>query len=509
MKRILTLVSLICIGLNSIAQTPTWNSGVGQLIYNSCANCHHEGGIGPFSLMSYDDAIAYAGSIKSHTSDRHMPPWKADPTYTHFIGERRLSDSQVKMIADWVDGGTPLGTGVSPVPPTINNGAQINRLDQTVKSPKYTVQKTTDDYRTFVMPTTHTSLKYINAVEFIPSNAGIVHHIILYHDPSTYSRNLDAADPGPGYESNGTGAESPNAKLIGLWTPGAGIFYLPDNMGYELPVGTDLVMEIHYAPNSNAKSDSTTINFKYTSTSPVRVVKMDMPLYHYPPILQQPALQIPANTIMEFNQRAISSNSQDLSVVGIFPHMHLIGKSYTIFSKKGTDTTKLIRIPEWDFHWQGFYTFQKLIKIPKQSLILASAVYDNTTNNPHNPSNPPVDVSAGENTKDEMMVAFIAYTAYQAGDENIILDSTLVTSGVDEQKKNAIMIFPNPADNRINITADEEIKDVKIYNLQGKLISEFSYSKNIDVSTISAGMYIVEINMKTGISFEKVLITRD
>ena len=506
MKRLLTLAFLLFLCFQSMAQTPTWNSGVGQLIYNSCANCHHEGGIGPFNLTSYDDAVSYASSIKYHTADRHMPPWKADPTYTHFIGERRLSDEQVNMIGAWVDAGTPKGTGASPTPPAFNNGAQINRVDQTVTSPKYTVQKSTDDYRTFVMSTSHTSLKYINAVEFIPSNAAIVHHIILYHDPSTYSRNLDVSDPGPGYASNGTGAESPNAKLIGLWTPGAGIFYLPDNMGYELPVGTDLVMEIHYAPNSNAKSDSTIVNFKYTSSSPVRVVKMDMPLYHYPPVLQQSSLTIPANTIAQFNQRTISSNTQDLSVVGIFPHMHLIGKSYTIYSKKGTDTTKLIRIPDWDFHWQGFYTFQKLIKIPRQSLILADATYDNTVNNPHNPSNPPITVTAGENTKDEMMVTFIAYTAYQTGDENIILDSTLISTGVNETTKENFVLYPNPANEIVNISSEEEIMNVKIYDLRGQLISEYIHTKNIDISMVLEGLYIVEIETKSGISFEKLLI---
>ncbi len=508
MKRILTLTLLLFVSSTLFAQTATWNDGVGKIIYNSCANCHHEGGIGPFNLMSYDDAVDRSESIKYHTQDRHMPPWKADPSYTHFIGERRLSDEQVNLIAEWVDNGTPLGTGVSPVPPTIKTGSQLNRLDQTTIAPKYTVQKTTDDYRTFVMPTAHSSLKYINAIEFIPSNAGIVHHIILYHDPSSYSRNLDNLDPGPGYESSGTGAESPNAKLIGLWTPGAGVFYLPENMGYELPVGTDLVMEIHYAPNSNAKADSTTINFKYTSTSPVRVVKMDMPLYHFPPVLQQSALTIPANTVKDFSQRAISSNTQDLSVVGIFPHMHLIGKSYKIYTTKGTDTTKLINIPEWDFHWQGFYTFQKLIKIPRQSLIQSKATYDNTTNNPHNPSNPPITVSAGENTKDEMMVTFIAYTAYQAGDENIILDSTLINTGISENRKSQIVVYPNPANNQVTISSDEEIKIIRLYYLDGRLISEYKNENTVDVSFLTEGMYFVEVETVRGRFFEKILVSR-
>lgn len=492
----------------SFSQDATWNGGVGQIIYNNCANCHHEGGIGPFSLMSYDDAKDRATSIKSHTQDRHMPPWKPDPSYRHFIGERRLSDEQVNLIAEWVDNGTPLGTGVSPIPPTIKIGSQLNRIDQTVISPKYTVQKTVDDYRTFVMPTKHNSLQYLNAVEFIPSNAAIVHHIILYHDPSTVSRNLDSLDPGPGYESNGTGAESPNAKLIGLWTPGAGIFYLPDNMGYQLPAGTDLVLEIHYAPNSNAKSDSTTINFKYTSSTPVREVKMELPLFHFPPVLLQPALIIPANTVKEFGQRTISSNSQDISLVGVFPHMHLIGKSYTIFSTKGTDTTKLIRIPDWDFHWQGFYTYQKLIKIPKQSFIHGRAVYDNTSNNPHNPSNPPITVSAGENTKDEMMVAFIAYTDYQAGDENIILDSTILTTGIAHEKPSLTSVYPNPASDIITISSTDPVKNAKIYLLDGRLVAEYKNEFSIDVSMLSEGMYFIEIETSKSKSFEKIIVKR-
>lgn len=504
MKKSLFTYLLLLLVINAFAQDATWNGGVGKLIYNNCSNCHHEGGIGPFSIASYDDAKDRAQSIKYHTQDRHMPPWKADPSYTKFVGERRLSDAEINLIATWVDNGTPLGTGVSPTPPPIKTGSQLNRIDQSTTFPKYTVQLSTDDYRTFVMPTTHSSVKHVNAIEFIPSNASIVHHIILYHDPSSYSRNLDSLDPGPGYASNGTGAASPNAKLLGLWTPGAGIFYLPDNMGYELPVGTDLVLEVHYAPNSNAKSDSTRVNIKYTSTTPVRVINMELPLYHFPPVLQQPSLIIPANTVKEFTQRTPSGNF-DISVVGIFPHMHLIGKSYTIFSTKSTDTTKLIRIPDWDFHWQGFYTFQKLVKIPRQSILHGKATYDNTTANPHNPSNPPITVSAGENTKDEMMVAFIAYTTYQPGDENIILDSTLINTGIQDYKQEAITIYPNPVNDVLNINLNENIQSIKIISLDGRVLLTESFKNTIDVSTLADGIYFVEVST-LGNSYRKKIV---
>jgi len=156
--------------------------------------------------MSYNDAVDHALSIKSHTQDGHMPPWKADPTYRHFLGERKLTTQEIQDIADWVDQGTVLGTGQSPAPPIFQAGSQLSSLDMSSTSPAYTVQKTTDDYRTFVIPTNHQSKQYINAIEFLPSNASIVHHIILYQDPTGYSRNLDSLDPGPGYASNGTGA---------------------------------------------------------------------------------------------------------------------------------------------------------------------------------------------------------------------------------------------------------------------------------------------------------------
>jgi hypothetical protein len=139
---------------------------------------------------------------------------------------------------------------------------------------------------------------------------------------------------------------------------------------------------------------------------------------------------------------------------------------------------------------------------------MGNATYDNTTNNPHNPSNPPITVSAGENTKDEMMVAFIAYTTYQAGDENIILDSTLVTSGVEENRKSKIVIYPNPANDKLNISSDEEIKLIRLYQSDGKNISVNKEINEIDISGLEIGLYFIEVQTSTKRFFEKIVINR-
>jgi hypothetical protein len=69
--------------------------------------------------------------------------------------------------------------------------------------------------------------------------------------------------------------------------------------------------------------------------------------------------------------------------------------------------TPLIRIKDWDFNWQGQYRYKQPIKLPKETKIELEYVYDNSAGNPHNPSHPPVRVRFGEQTKDEMALAFL------------------------------------------------------------------------------------------------------
>ena len=70
----------------------------------------------------------------------------------------------------------------------------------------------------------------------------------------------------------------------------------------------------------------------------------------------------------------------------------------------------LIRIDDWDFHWQGGYDYVQPVPLPAGTRIDVVAVYDNSEGNRRNPSKPPKDVSWGEGTADEMCIAFIRAT---------------------------------------------------------------------------------------------------
>ena len=106
--------------------------------------------------------------------------------------------------------------------------------------------------------------------------------------------------------------------------------------------------------------------------------------------------------------------------------MHLLGRSFKAYAvKPGGDTIHLISIPRWDFNWQYFYTFKKMVKIPAHSTIVAEGVYDNTKQNLNNPFSPPrqvTDQKGSMKATDEMFQFIITYLPYKDGDENISLE---------------------------------------------------------------------------------------
>jgi hypothetical protein len=94
-------------------------------------------------------------------------------------------------------------------------------------------------------------------------------------------------------------------------------------------------------------------------------------------------------------------------------------------TKPGMAKGKMIRINKWDFRWQYFYTYKKMMYLPAGTTICAFGEFDNTTNNPLNPNHPPKLVSEKDGsmrTTDEMFQFIITYLPYQKGDENISLE---------------------------------------------------------------------------------------
>jgi len=117
----------------------------------------------------------------------------------------------------------------------------------------------------------------------------------------------------------------------------------------------------------------------------------------------------------------------DISILTINPHMHRIGKTFKAFATTPEGIIiPLIQIKDWDFRWQYFYTYKKMLKIPKGSIIRVEASYDNTLQNEDNPFDPPQLIEEKEGSMkstDEMLQFIITYMPYKNGDENIVLEN--------------------------------------------------------------------------------------
>ncbi|MBI1287811.1 MAG: T9SS type A sorting domain-containing protein [Flavobacteriales bacterium] len=519
MKRFLLSATLTAlIGLSAISQTvPTYNQQVSCILFEHCTTCHHDGGIAPFSLMTYGDASAAAYGMLGSVTSRIMPPWPPNPDYNSLAHERLLTQEEIDIVANWVNGGFPEGTGTPPQAPYYGSSEVIQNPDLVVTMPQYTVSSQNNDvYRCFVLPTGLAQDVFITEIEVIPGNFEAVHHVLLFRDGTNVPAQLDAQDPGPGYTSFG-GTGSNDSELIGGWVPGQSAKIYPANFGVRLPAGSNIIMQVHYPTTANGQSDQTKVNIRYSSNV-TREVYINPPLNHA--TLNEGALIVPANQTRTFTCDYQVPNQFDVTILDVAPHMHLIGKSISAWATTPTNQTiPLIEIENWDFHWQGFYEFRQPIKIPAGSVLHSSATYDNTTNNLNNPNNPPQLVTAGEATTDEMMLIYFSYALYFPGDENMVVDTVTVhpshvceplSVGQQELDMEHLTVYPNPTTDRLYLQLPvQEYEQISVTDIQGKTVLNFSSTdRNLDVSSLSDGIYMLQIASSGGIATRKFVIRR-
>jgi len=439
------------------AQFPTWVDDVAPIVHTHCARCHHNGGPGPFPLLTYEDVFFTANMDVHVMQDGEMPPWPADPEYRHFLGENVLSDQDVTLFTEWYETGMAYGdeTVVVELPDFGPSGSLLESVDFVADFPEYTLQSDSEEYRWFVVSTEFEETKYIQAVEVIPGLPGAVHHADIFVDVTGQSAALDAADPLPGF--NGSTGWPTNTTYINAWQPGALPARYPDGWGIPVPPGADLVIEIHYGPDFGGQTDDTVMNLEWVDETETEIRPISVGWLLGNGAMTDGPLVIPPNQMSTFHQEAVLFNS-DQSLLSICPHMHLLGKSYQVWMETPNgDSIPLIDIPQWQFEWQFYYRFLSPVHVPAGTVFKTEGVYDNTVWNPLNPNDPPEEVSYGSLTTDEMFLVYFIWSSYQEGDENLVLGEVEVeTSGASDAVpySSSVSVFPNPNSGEFQVQFD-------------------------------------------------------
>src|SRR6185436_15165003 len=103
----------LCFCLTSQAHEPIttkvrFNKEVIRVLQRNCLGCHHSGGIA-FSLATYDEARPWAKAIKEEVLEKRMPPWHAVRGYGEFRNAPVITQREIDMLVNWIEGGAPKG----------------------------------------------------------------------------------------------------------------------------------------------------------------------------------------------------------------------------------------------------------------------------------------------------------------------------------------------------------------------------------------------------------------
>lgn len=396
----------------------TYTRDIAPILNARCVSCHREGQAAPFSLTNYESAAKRARQLLRVTHSGIMPPWMPKPgAQPRFLGERWLRPQEQQLLEKWIETGKAEGDPADlPAPPEFPSGWELGEPDLVLKmtEPFEVYADGPDILQNFVIPIEIPEDKLVRAIQFRPGNERVVHHSVLFLDDKGAARKLDAATPEPGYSNFGSAGFLPSGALGG-WSVGNTARELPDGMGRHLKKGSDLVMQIHYHPTGKVEIDQ----------SEVGVYFIDRPIDE---VLKEPAKLVSSFWISDYeieipagdaNYRSSASYTlpRDIIMVGVVPHMHLLGKSVRVTATLPNKTIKtLIDVPSWNYNWQDEFYYERPFPLPAGTKIDVDAVFDNSSDNPSNPSHPPKTVRWGDGTLDEMMFCFFLFSSEKVED---------------------------------------------------------------------------------------------
>ena len=395
----------------------TYTRDIAPIIQTRCLNCHREGQVAPFALADYDQTAKRAKQIVRVTQDRIMPPWIPSPGHDKFVAERWLTDRELELFKTWAETGRAKGDDADlPPAPKFAEGWRLGQPDLIVKMAEpFTVPADGPDLlQNFVIPIDIAEDKLVAAIEFHPGNKRVAHHSVLFLDASGAARKLDKETPEPGYANFGGPGFLPSGALGG-WSVGNTPRPLPNGMGRYLKKGSDLVVQMHYHPTGKEETDQSEIGLYFVKKPVTESLKEPATLVGSIWMANY-EMDIAAGE-KDYRRSTSYTLPKEVIMVGVVPHMHLLGKAMKVTATLPDKTAKtLIDIKNWNYNWQDEYYYERPFKLHAGTRLDVEAVFDNSDGNPSNPSSPPKRVTWGDGTKDEMLFCFFLLSSEKTED---------------------------------------------------------------------------------------------
>lgn len=400
------------------ANTPVFSRDIAPVVFKRCTVCHRPDEAAPFSLLNFAQVKRRGKQIAQVVADRYMPPWKIDESDFAFRKDRRLSANEILLIEEWVKAGMPEGNPADAPPvPHFSSGWALGEPDLIVKMKRaFPVPADGRDiYRNFVVPLNLTDDKWVRAIDFRPGARSVLHHSLFFYDTTGTARALDGEDGQPGYGNRmnfgrrggrrfdpsfaGDNPEGAEFGILGGWAVGGNALELPDGLSMRLPKEADLILSTHFHPDGKPESEASTVAVYFAREAPAHPFTG----LQLPPLFGAlQGIDIPAGD-KDYEIEDSFVIPVDVRAFGLGAHAHYLGRSLKMTATlPGGPTRTIAWIKDWDFSWQEQYLFADDVELPAGTRLTVRITYDNSVDNPRNPSNPPVRVRWGEQSTDEM-----------------------------------------------------------------------------------------------------------
>jgi hypothetical protein len=186
-------------------------------------------------------------------------------------------------------------------------------------------------------------------------------------------------------------------------------------LAWKLSKNSDLVIEAHLNRTGKAEDFQCSVGLYFTDEQPTNTCstfKLGSFALNFPPGLSgeivRDSLVLPV----------------DIDVLAVYPHAHFLGREMQGYAVLPNGTKEwLVWIKQWDFNWQGDYRYAKPVRLPKGATLHLQFSYDNSTNNPVNPNQPPQRVVYGEKSNDEMCELGLQILARPGNDQRILSET--------------------------------------------------------------------------------------
>jgi hypothetical protein len=358
-----------------------FNKEVVRILQRSCLGCHRPGGIA-MSLATYEEARPWAKAIKEELLERRMPPWHAVKGYGEFRNAPSLTQRDIDLIVNWVEGGAPKGEEKDlPATPLFSNDWQLGKPDLTLKPDiESKIAAEADEYRSFVLAPNLKEDRWLTAIDLQPGNGAVVHCAKFYSLKSVADASAASMMQVKNEESPSS-VDLRSAPVLATWMPGQKPVALDDSVALLLPAGLRIAVKIHYRGMGEASADLSTVGLYFAKTPPRKPVQ-EIAITNADAIIPVAA---------EPHRLKVSFTSQsETEAIAIRPRVHplVVSLQATAYRPDGSEEV-LIWTRGYQFDWEPTYYFKQPVALPKGTRVDVIAYFDNSEGNQKNPNDPP------------------------------------------------------------------------------------------------------------------------